>query len=351
MRRSNFIWRAAMACVLAVSVLGCGGDEAREQGAPSSLPVSPSSRLTDCLDGASIDVTHLASTWRLLLSPAAFASRPGDEPIAVRLADGREQRRLLEQVRLEQANVRKYVADIVNIGLSTSEMYGADDPVVGALALLGPEHCSVLLEPLVLFDHFNGDIWLVAAIQRVADEPHKDLILDALLCAPELLDVVIEEGWSDAAAARVVSEVQRRSPDTPADWIVFSARYFQPSDYSHLRWHLVHGRNPLYIWNGIRDIVAPEELRPMLHEAWRGTNRQREFGRWGQLVVAAAQSGDAEALGELAHDMPEGRIHKGREVFRALTGFEGDSALARRWFETHAATLQFNPTKGTYTAD
>jgi len=248
--------------------------------------------------------------------------------------------------------VRVYVGTILRVG-SDKGMFGASDPEVAALARVGGEHVDVLIEPLRYLSHFNGDIYVTEALKALVTEEHKALVLEHLAAAPELVEVVVERGWTRDAAPTLLKTLARRSQYLDVDWIEAAASVAGPEQYEDLKFHLRHNDNAYVVWQAMRDLPGIEPLEPSIMSAWRGTRRKASY-QWGQLAMVAAHYGHMDGLEFVAEKMEtSGRAS---QAFQHLTGYGPDIEFlwgedlkkARAWFAANKDRMEFDRASGRY---
>ena len=248
--------------------------------------------------------------------------------------------------------VRRYVAQVLRAAHRARRIYSTRDPEIELLECVGGKHVDVLLEPLVHLDSVNAGSYLIEAMKELADESHKDLILESLADVPRLIAVVVAKGWTESAAPTLLRALEKRSRHLHPDWVTAAARVARPQHYDHLKFQLAEGQDPAGVWLAIRDLPGMEPLDEFVDTTWRGATEEEYHYRWYELAVVAAHYGHVNALEPLARRLPETRRWWG--LFQSLTGFgQGRTdpwryADAQSWVATHKDDLVFDRVEQRY---
>ena len=233
---------------------------------------------------------------------------------------------------------RDYVAKILRAAAHRNS-FGAKDPEVNLLKMVGPEHVDVLLQPLLRRMILNGDIYLVEALKSLVQEDHKDLILGSLPRVPELINIVQLRGWTNEAAPillRILGNKPGGSRYLPHGLIEAVAELRRPESYADLRDYFYHGQNRYSTWKAIRDLPGLE-LEAVVERLWSRARAQDAPIR-DQVAAVAAHYGYRDAL-EVLFEKP--RLWSAREVIKDLTPFRGPYEKAKEWFDEHKDNLSF----------
>lgn len=360
-------WLLALAMVLAATVLpGCGEDQTRRTSTTLARPDGPEEHLPPealALDAGpppsrEPEPPSLRAVWKALVPPPEPKKGSHTATVVIHLGSSGSEPESGPFAGLElpdspsKMQVRVYVGTILRVATDKG-MFGASDPEVAALARVGGEHVGVLIEPLRYLSHFNGDIYVTEALKALVTEEHKTLVLEHLAAAPELVEVVVDAGWTRDAASTLFKTLARRSPYLNVNWIEAAASVAGPEQYEDLKFHLRHNDNAYVVWQAMRDLPGIEPLEPSIMSAWRGTGRQASY-KWGQLAMAAAHYGHMDGLEFVVEKMEtSGRA---RQVFQNLTGYGPDIEFlwdeelkkACAWFAAHKDRLEFDSTEGRY---
>jgi len=233
-----------------------------------------------------------------------------------------------------------YVARILRATARHGNGFGANDPEVNLLTMVGPEHVDVLLEPLLHRTNLDGDIYLLEALKSLVQDDHKDLILGSLPRAPELVGVVQRRGWTNEAAPILLRILGNRPGGRwylPQSLIKAVAELRRPESYADLRDYFHHGQNHYDTWKAIRDLPGLD-LEPVVERLWLSARELDATTRVDVAAVAACY-GYSDALGVLFED-PQ-RWWKAREVIESVTSFSGPYERAKEWFDEHKDRLSF----------
>lgn len=260
----------------------------------------------------------------------------------------------LELVRLPDRplkdDVRTYVARILGVSMACRGLYSARDPCVARLKEIGGEHVDVLLEALELLP--VPQVYISAALIALVDDGHKQLILGRLRNQPTLVEIVAERGWTRDAAPVLLESIRSRD-QLETRWVEVAATVARPEHYKDLLWHVVNGMNPYPAWLAIRKLPGmPQILELELPGAWEDFKREhgrseyhhhqrRELAR----VMAHYGALDALALVALNGEAGDGASI---DVFRLLTGYQGETSQASAWLKGRVDRLVFSPSDGRY---
>ena len=237
--------------------------------------------------------------------------------------------------------VRAYISDIL-FASRNQNAFSDSDPQIRMLTEIGPENLDVLLETL------SGGItqpFMVHAVRRLATQEHKKMVLDALPICPDLVEVVIANGWVQDARDILINELRSGQVSLPIEWINIVASFRDPSTYGDLRAHLVHGSNRLWTYKAIKNL-PDMDLHEAVAEAWQRC-RYREWEARSMAPVAV-EYGHIDALELLVNALDGhsvdlmGGSYSPRSVVLNHTEARGTNEEIRRWFNENKDRLVFD---------
>jgi hypothetical protein len=243
--------------------------------------------------------------------------------------------KLPENPTKEQA--REYVASILRIS-ERPNIFSTTDPQGVLLARVAPEHLDVLID--ALDRDRSGDMYLVAAINMLAGEEHKQMILDALPYAPDLAQVVVRYGWAADARETLLAGLDRRTDYLPDEWLDALVSLDDPTTYEALVNYFIWGRNRSMTYEAIQYLPGID-LDKAVAEAWEAA-RWRDDWEAQSLAPIAMEHGVADALRFAVNRLGADEGHWDNEMLRAVlryTDARGTADDIRRWYRENADEL------------
>jgi hypothetical protein len=223
----------------------------------------------------------------------------------------------------------------------------AEDPEVRLLEKVGSDHVDVLTEPLLYDSSPAGETYLIAALDSLVTDAHKELVLGRLRLARELVGIVTARGWTEDAAPVLLGVLADHAswklpyPDLPGEWISAVAALRRPESYGDLKAYLFARGNRYATWKAIKDL--PGVLRDAdIDSLWGwGKALDSKFDR-NDVAAIAAHYGQLDTLEVLFEDpgnWPQ------REVIDRLTPHRVSLTRpdgARTWFQENRDRLVFD---------
>jgi len=244
---------------------------------------------------------------------------------------------------MTRKQVMLYIADIA-AATRTQNVFSPDDPQIAMLAAVGPEHVDLLLEAATGAKAAMS-YYAVEAVRLVAEEQHKEMVLDALPSERELAKVVLARGWAQDAREILLAELRRFPYYLPPEWIQAAASLEDPPTYGLLQEYLIHGGSRAVTHTAISKLPGIE-LTESVGTAWRIVKYQDEYDAREMAQIAIAY-GHKDALAYLVQALQEG--DQGQWTVRAIC-----EAVARhsnapatregviRWFWQNRNKLTFD---------
>ncbi|HEY8240315.1 MAG TPA: hypothetical protein VIH35_02665, partial [Kiritimatiellia bacterium] len=251
----------------------------------------------------------------------------------------------LDKIKLQDNPTEQQVRDYISFIRRASEgqtTWSETDPQVRMYIKVGSQNLPLLVEAL---QRGRGNYHLQRAVIKLADDAHKQLILDALPDSPTLVTAVRANGW-EAEAKPVLLAILKDAPNyLPNDFIEAVADYGDPETYADLANFLVIGGNTWWTYSAIRDAPGIQLDEPV-KQMWLKKKRSHEYERRSAARVAI-DFGHVDALGYLIDWMAgdtdnewEGNEIR-RDVLRVVP-IRGSDQELRDWFNTNKDKLTFN---------
>lgn len=245
---------------------------------------------------------------------------------------------------LTKEGARAYVTEILALS-SGQNSFSDRDPQVGLLARVGEDNLDVLLE----YTGSSGmiDYHLNKAIQRVATDRSKQLILDRLDKNMELANVVFKRGWAEDARATLMEGL--KSDRVPGEWISAVASLRDTNTYPVLLNYFVQGQNRVQTYELIKSLPGID-LATSVATAWE---RSRFGHRWevNGMAVVAVGYGHTNALEAIIRAVQAPDIQENSyEINQLLTALwehtdgAGSPKEMAAWYEANKANLVFDAT-------
>ena len=352
--RPGRTWIAAH-CVVAF-FMGCGDPQ------PGSGPEQGESQALPGVGGDGQTVEQFWTDVDASLSAMALAGRESSEPSSA--AGGPVAHRIdLRGPSLSQIDalgamllpqhadvweVRRFVARVLEASAHV-RVISARDLAVDKLASVGAHYVRVLLEALRHVGNPLAEARLVKAIELVADDSQKALILKELSPGSRLIAVVLKMGWARDAEAVVRATLDQKSTTLDPAWAIAAVDLPGDQHLDDLKFQMARGPSPLRVWEATRTLPGMDSLDDYVARVWRELPRQEFSDRWRELAVIAAHYGHVDALREFAGFLP--RKPWWLTQFKELTGYgrDGNESLTpAEWFEENAESLHFDEVRGRY---
>lgn len=240
--------------------------------------------------------------------------------------------------------VSEYINKILRVSNSQNR-FSTEDPQVRMLAAVGSEHLKQLIE--AHWQH-GAQLYALEAIVRLAGDEHKPLIFERLLGKPELVAVIIENGWEEDARDILVQGLRECDRSTPQEWFEAVARLQDPSTYPALMECLSKSCNPAFLISTLREL--PDfPIEEAVRETWNNA-KDDEFGNRIDAAFIAADHGHIDALVALVEKDARDRLEYARYLhgeslqarLRRLTGQNGTVAEIQLWIEANKDGLVYD---------
>jgi hypothetical protein len=171
----------------------------------------------------------------------------------------------LNQITLPSDSTKEQVVEYVNRIAAASAgqtAFSFEDPQIGMLTEVGSGNIDALLNaPASL------SFYIVSAISGLADDEHKQMIIDALPKYVQLIHLIVQKGWVDDARPILIAVLHTHPGYLPREWIDIVAAFQDPSTYDDLKEYLVNGANRLWTYEALSRIPGIDLSRTVA-EAW-----------------------------------------------------------------------------------
>ncbi len=334
-RKAGDMHKWFLSCIGIFAML-CGAPDARAQYDPrTNLILEELQHLREAVDALTREVKEL----REGRPPVRPAPGPGD----LRGSD----HEALATVRFPEDPtpdaLRKYIREINRIS-ENQRSFSPRDPQVDMLMRVGPDRLDFLLQSMDRRSRGLGGYYHAReAIIQLAEDRHKDLILEYLPHNHDLAPVILRFGWEEEAKDILMEGLAAMPDYLPRDWIRAVIHLDDPETHPLLLAFLMHGRNKSQTYNVVSSHIT-EGLDEAVEEAWR-QSRQNWDRR--QMAPIAAEHGIREALdymiGEMAEtgSADERGMREWRPTIIRLTGFIGTTPDLIQWYEKHREQLEY----------
>jgi hypothetical protein len=244
----------------------------------------------------------------------------------------------------DKDQVKKYILDILEASKGQNS-WSDRDPQVAMLTELGSENVPALIEALSL----TGDMasyHVKNAINTLADENSKPLVLAALSIHHDLVEAVVQRGWEQEAKSTLLAELESPGQHLPTEWITAIVNLNDPATFPLLRDYFINGPNRYWTYKEIKDLPI-EDMPGAMAEAWERSKFDDDCNRQ-YMAVAALSFGHVDALGALIDILTSGEPDNrwmSREIRPAVLqviDFRGTNAELAKWFAEHRDHLRFD---------
>lgn len=238
--------------------------------------------------------------------------------------------------------VRAYVIDIATASIGQNS-YSDSDPQVALLARVGEDNLDVLIEAA----DGNGmsDYHIMRAINRLATERSKDLVLKNLAMHKEMAGVVLRRGWAADARQTLLDGLQGEY--VPCEWITALASLRDTNTYPAMLEFLEKGQNRSQTYDSIQHLPGID-LAPSVAAAWE---RARFGHRWeaNGMAMIALRYGHTSALEALLRSLQlpstQENSYETTRILDALwehTETTGSPDELKAWYEANKTNLVFD---------
>lgn len=245
-----------------------------------------------------------------------------------------------------KSEVREYVFSILSVSQRRTS-FEPTDPEVELLAKVGPDNLDVLLAAEDRVPRGGASTYLDEAIRRLAQPKDKSLILQALAVHPQLIQVVVKQGWNADARDTVMASLKdEREVSLPGAWLQVAASFQDPATYPDLKAYLLRCRNKQQAYTAIRKLPGLD-LRATVDAIWKEAKAGENRDFLGVCGIAA-EYGHLDAVEATVNYLKQdfGSAMQQRHaatIIKKFTPATGDKAALIAWFEANKGRLAFDP--------
>lgn len=165
---------------------------------------------------------------------------PGEEEKKTQVRDSETSSELIKDPPVDladQKSCQAYIDSILQrVQRQEQRSASVDDPEVAMLAKVGPSHVDLLAGSLSKGrGQYRSDYYLMYAMNALANEDNKEIILKYLPVATMLIYSVNKQNWQQEARPIVLQELRRNQHALPPMWLVVAANYKDPEADEALR--------------------------------------------------------------------------------------------------------------------
>lgn len=340
---------------VAVSVLVCAS-QASAQDRPTAVEAQILKELADLRK----EVQDLRKEVDALKERLAkFESKPGPAAPAPsvgfppRGADSKALAGIVLPENPTREQLVEYVRQIVAASAGQTSVSSVD-PQIDMLAKVGPDHLDVLLDGLADLRKtpmrggrviLMADIYFIYAIERIADERHKDMIIKALDRSHELARVILAKGWEKDAASILISELRGRPMYLPIEWINAVASLEDAATYPALEDYFIVGTNHAMTYEAIRSLPGLD-LTDAVEQVWKNSRLDRwEKNRMAAIAVGYGHADALACLFDALGTVSERDFYRPslREAILSHVDARGSNDELKAWFQKNKDKLVFDP--------
>jgi hypothetical protein len=257
--------------------------------------------------------------------------------------------------------VKEYVNKILELS-ARQNCFSTDDPQVGMLARIESRNIDVLIDVLRVQGHGHGDgsYYLLPAIERLANDNNKALILENFETLPTLAKTICSRRWHQDAKQTVIKHLQT-GLELPEELYQIAAMLNDKEINALILKNLeeaVDGHLAVQILEKL-EMMPDVDPREAFLKFWK---RFRFAGQeWAMQRVArkALAYGDADALKVLIISLQVGngfgpRNYELQETMRALFRHTGQVKSPKdmiAWYEENKDRLKWNEEKKVFEVD
>lgn len=332
--------RIALAFFVAVAGWGTGCSTA-----PMKESVAAQRQIAEELHTLNATLSDLSATIKSNQTPRAVDRKSFPPDFQSRGPDREALMKIKFPDPLTSESARAYIGDILAAS-SGQNSFTDTDPQVALLAKVGEDNISALLD----FSDGNGmaGYHLTRAIQRVATERSKDLILSKLPQNKQLAGLVLKRGWAPDARKTLLDGLNNFSDYMPCEWITALASLHDTNTYPALLNYFENGQNRASTYEAIKNLPGIE-LAPSVATAWDRSRFGHRYEATSMAIIALGY-GHASALEYIVRALQQPDTKKNDyEISRLMSAvwegadFVGSPEEITAWYEANKTSLAFDP--------
>lgn len=257
----------------------------------------------------------------------------------------------LAKIILPENPTEQQVRDYVNAIIEATEgqnTFGPNDPQMRKFMAVGPANMKALIQPLRDETAGQAQHYIISAIERLAEDEHKDLIVGALPFAHDLAQIVVKKRWQNDARPALL-EVMKEQPDyLPTEWINAVASFKDPATYDGLMWYLVNGANGSWTYKAVSGLPGFDAEKGV-KERWQRVKDEGHPWEEREAAALAVAVGDLDALRaefDFLDDEEQDNFgpaeNSPARIIRRYTDARGKREEMQKWYKENKAFLVFD---------
>lgn len=223
--------------------------------------------------------------------------------------------------------------------------FSSEDPQVKMYKKIGPKYLGLLIETAGQSNRgFEmGRFHLERAIEQLAEEKHKKLILEHLPENHFLVKLIVKHGWEKDAKKILIDELESHPERLPTEWIQAVASLNDPDTFDDLKWYLIHGNNRYNTFQALQELPKID-LTEAVADAWSRSGENE----WEERNAAkfAIQYGHISALKHLLDSLLNGESQWEAGLLRKIIlrhiNFYGTNKEIGKWVQKNEENLVFD---------
>jgi len=239
--------------------------------------------------------------------------------------------------------VKEYIDRVRNTGKSQGHFVLRsikDDPRTEKLVALGPEQVPVLIQMIE-----SNQEYAVDALKQLIQPEHKDVVLLHLVRLPDLIGVVVTNGWEADAKETLIGQLKYKEK-LPQEWLHVVAGFEEPETYPALIDFFIRGNSRVETYSAIKDLPSID-LESAVAQAWESAKKSGRH-QSGQMLPIVLECGILDGLDVYVKIIgEEGFCDCSKDGAKAAvekyTGQTGTDAELAQWIQTHRDNLRFDP--------
>jgi hypothetical protein len=246
-------------------------------------------------------------------------------------------------------NLKAYVQAILEAS-KHQKSASTKDPQLEMLKKLGSENTDILIN---LLDDYKwvSQAYLLFAIEDLATETHKDLILGAIANNKNLIDTVYKFGWQNNIKDLIISDLSKNKY-LKIEWLQAAASFNDPKANEGLVQHFMNSEYPMNAYRVISRIPEIKLTDEQVAKAWKNALTEDVFNATG-IASLAADHGQVDALGFLIKNLNHANVssfqkEKILHTISKTTGMSGSIESLQQWYEQAKSRLVFDPATRRY---
>jgi ankyrin repeat protein/beta-lactamase regulating signal transducer with metallopeptidase domain len=250
--------------------------------------------------------------------------------------------------------IRDYIRQIAVASQGQKES-SSTDPQVQMLEKIGPDNINLLLEkdPAISAPGtWEMEIYTQMAINQLARDQDKDLIIGHLEASPGLIQVITNHNWQQLAKPIIVAALKKNPARFSPLWFSAAVAFHDPELYPDLEKAFAFGPNKYMNFQELKNQPG-FDLKGAVDEAWKNQvhgpasfsspDRMEDYG----MAVIASQYGHLDALEYLFKALAaKSTVYSGwpdpRSVILGVTQANGTNDEIIEWYQKNKDRLKFD---------